>query len=253
MQAGNQPKNIANINGKNKEGLLCNDASRKKLNNLFMISTHKHIDNTLNQTSHKPSLIKSNQFYQKGKSYIFKNDMDNPMDNRKSIMMNFKCPPEKFFISEMDQADMFENEEPVKKAQVLGDIDRWEYKHITSKFKKNEILIESKQSNKKNEVNTDLDDKLGLNVNILNDIYKYKSRKHDCHLGDHLPHGIDKYDPKNKDKLNSSKDDPSKINDLTKQRLMNKELLNEIYYNKAWDAYKKGMTPQELEEARQLT
>lgn len=222
------------------------ETGRKNLNNLFMISTAKLINNNTGQNINKFNA--TNQSYNKGKSWVLKNDLN----QKKSIMMNFGVPPSKFFISEIDTADMYYEVEP-KKHEIIGEIDKWEYKNITSKFKKNNLFHEVKPDRNKNDIMSgQQDSKSGLNIDILNGIYNYGFEKQGSKYEDPPTNIMDVY-KKDKRLQSSNSKENSCFNDRTKSKLLNQELLNEIYYNKAWEAYKKSMTPEQQDEARKFT
>lgn len=51
----------------------------------------------------------------------------------------------------------------------------------------------------------------------------------------------------------NSKEDPVTLNEKTTKRLLNQEVLNEIYYKKSWDAFLGSKTDQELELAHKFS
>lgn len=160
--------------------------------------------------------------------------------------------PECYFISNLDENDKF-SETEITNFDIKNDIDKWEYKNIAEKKLSNDLFGTPGQQNDTNEASYKTMDQEGLNVDILNCAFKKKSSNKSYNVD--RQGETKKEDKENLDLLlgRTNAKRSFVLNQECKHRTMNKEILNEIYYRKAWDGFKNSMTHQELMKAQQVT
>ena len=156
---------------------------------------------------------------------------------------------------------MFKETE-TKQFDIIRDIDKWEYKNITEKNLSENIFTGEGGIDNSNEKMgaIGVDDAYSVNVKILDAIYRRDLDKEKCSVpGNKAPiHAEFKKESKaGVGGLQSRKGNFSQaavsLNEKTTTRLLNQEVLNEIYYKKSWDAFLASKTDQELELAHKFS
>lgn len=163
---------------------------------------------------------------------------------------------ESVFIHEEDSNKIF-NETDIKRFTINNDIDKWEYKNLTEKDMKTGKYVQNNSNEKTSEYLMDQNSGISIGVlNSSNNLSRAQVKKCNVTRGERKLWNTSEEDHNRICFLDMIADQTrtrGKINmsEQYKQKSMNKQIINDIYYKKSWDAYINSMTREQLLTAKE--